>query len=366
MFDEICDSLKDIATSLTRIGTDTVIDLANVVTGFYFNDEVENAKKEMSNAGILNATDSIEKHYYSFLKDLEVEAEKKYQEILDCNKKGMQLETQLNAKRNFQNQMIDDLEFLMQISLEAEQKFEKLKVIPKWERVMENFGVNPNVLKKINKYSYTSKWIKVAESLQIAMLGVNTIDGITGITAISSSLIQIRKFKNAKNLGQVGVELQASSRLSKIGRAASKASIVLTVASIGLDIGLSVVELEERKNKLEHYLTQLNDEIAKINQDIKKSQQELKDIESLITKLLLDVDPHLTIESWTDWVETNRKELVYLQERLISFESIIERATKIAKATNGESYKLRIQLIQNLDSKISEEVARAIISAANK
>jgi prefoldin subunit 5 len=364
LFNEIFDTIQDVETSLTRMVTDSVIDLTNAATGFHFNDELEKAKKEMSNAGILNATDSIEKHFYSFLKDMECEARNKYQELLNLNKEGMQLESQLKEKRKFKKKIVDDIEFLMQISLEAKKKFETLKVIPNWGEAMEKFGVVPNFFKSND---YISKWNKVSETLNITMVGINTASGITGITALSSSLIQqIREFKNIEKLGQESVELQASSRLLKIGRAAGKASIVLTIASIGLDVGLSVVELKKRKDELEHSLTQLNYDLTKISQDITELQKELKNIESLTNQLLLDVDPQLTIESWADWVETKKEELVHLQEHLVAFEGIINQATKIAEVTKGESYQLRIQLIQNLDPRISEQLASALISAANK
>ncbi|BAZ26199.1 hypothetical protein NIES4073_71050 [Kalymmatonema gypsitolerans NIES-4073] len=361
---EIFDTILDVETSLTRMVTDPVIDLTNVVTGGNFNDELEKAKKEMSNAGILNTTESIEKHFYSFLKDMECEARNKYQELLNLNEKGMQLESQVKEKRKVKNKIIDDIEFLMQISREAEKKFETLKVIPNLGEAMEKFGVVPNFFKS---NEYISKWKKVSETLSITIFGINTASVITGIPALSSSLIQqIREFKNIEKLGQESVELQASSRLLKICRAAGKASIVLTVASIGLDVELSVVELEKRKDELEHSLTELNDDIAKISQDITELQKELKNIESLTNQLLLDVEPQLTIESWTNWVETKKEELVQLQEHLVSFEGIINQAIKVAEVTKEAKYKLRIQLIQNLDPRISEELASAIISAANK
>ncbi len=47
-WDDFAEGMKDVATSTTRIVTDTAIDLGNVATGFQFNDEMEAAKKEMS------------------------------------------------------------------------------------------------------------------------------------------------------------------------------------------------------------------------------------------------------------------------------------------------------------------------------
>ena len=60
-FEDFIEGVKDVGTSSVRIITDTAIDIGNVATGFQFNDEMESAKKEMSDVGILNHKDAIEK-----------------------------------------------------------------------------------------------------------------------------------------------------------------------------------------------------------------------------------------------------------------------------------------------------------------
>ena len=71
VINDIASVTKDVGTSATRIVTDTAIDIANVSTGFQFNDEMEAAKQTMSDAGVLSAADAIKKNHYPFLERME-------------------------------------------------------------------------------------------------------------------------------------------------------------------------------------------------------------------------------------------------------------------------------------------------------
>jgi hypothetical protein len=168
---DISSVATDVGTSATRIVTDTAIDTANVITGFQFEKDMENAKKTMSNAGVLSAADAIEKNHYGFLKDMEREARTKYEEIQRLYTAGQQVELQRNLQLNELNEMLMDVDLLAQMTLEAKQLLEKASQVPDWQKWAAMLDITLPSVQQID--SYVSKWDQVGLTMSRVSLGTN-------------------------------------------------------------------------------------------------------------------------------------------------------------------------------------------------
>jgi uncharacterized coiled-coil protein SlyX len=354
---DISSVATDVGTSATRIVTDTAIDTANVITGFQFEQDMENAKKTMSGAGVLSAADAIEKNHYGFLKDMEREARTKYEEVQRLYTAGQQVEFQRNLQLNELNEMLMDVDLLAQMTLEAKQLLEKASQVPDWQKWAEMLDITLPSVQQID--SYISKWDQVGLTMSRVSLGTNISAGVlSGLTALRS-LAAVSKMSKVSQLAK-------ASKFLKIGKLAGRASAVLSVASIGLDIGLSVAELEERKEKLEQYLSELNQGIAEANQDLTSFRKEVRDIGFRMDQLLQSVSPPQTHDSWDTWVAATKQELDRARTSLVDFQSIRDRAIAVAKMNCGSDYQFRVELLMSVDPDISEEEAKSILTSVDQ
>ena len=350
--EDIISVTKDVGTSATRIVTDTAIDLANVATGFQFNDEMEAAKTTMSDAGVLSAADAIEKNHYGFLKDMENEARTKHTEIVQLLNQGQEIEITRDKRAAVLENMLLDLDILVQTSDEVNQLLEKASKIPGWEKWAEMLDISPTPVNDIGKYA--TDWNEVAQNIVISRMSVDATSSVSalaslGLLATASKLTKVSKISKA-------------SKFLKVGKLAGRASAVLAVVSIGLDVGLSIAELEAKKDQLEQYLKELNDGIAQCNQDLTDLRGEVREINLRINELLNTIEPKQTEESWANWVYDKTEELKQLRSRLVSFEGIRETAIQLAQSTRDLSYDARVAMIVASDPSIDENEAKSIIA----
>jgi hypothetical protein len=344
---------KDILTSVTRIFTDTAIDIANVVTGFQFAEDMEKAKKAMSDGGVLSSADAIEKNHYGFLKDMEKEAKIKNGEIQRLYTDGQKAELKRNKRLALLDKMLTDVDLLVQMTLEAKQLLEKATQISDSQKWAEMMGIVLPSFQEID--GYISAWDHIGKTMRQASLGINISTGLLGGV---SALRMIAEASRVSSISQAA----RTSKFMKIGKLAGRASAVLAIASIGLDIGLSIAELEERKDKLEQYLTELNQGIGEANQDLTDLRKEVRDLDFKIFQLLQSVEPQQTEISWDNWVESTKQLLNQARSSLVSFQSIRDRAIKIAKMNAAETHTFRTSLVMSVDISISEEEAKLILS----
>ena len=350
--DEVASVAKDVGTSATRIVTDTAIDLANVSTGFQFNEDMEAAKKAMSDAGILSAADAIEKNHYGFLKDMEDEARTKHKEITRLLKKGERIELKRDNRASVLERMLLDIDNLIQISNEVNQLLEKAAQIPGWEKWAKILDIFPTPVNDIDKYK--SDWNEIGQRIVISRMSADAASGVSALASLGL-LAKASKLTKASKASK-------ASKFMKIGKLAGRASGVLAVASVGLDVGLSFAELEAKKDKLEQYLKELNDGIAESNQDLTDLRRELREINLRINELLNTIEPKQTEESWDNWVEDKAEALKKLRSRLVSFEGIRDTAIKIAQSTKSLPYDVRVAMIVASDPSIDEDEAKSIIA----
>ncbi len=352
VINDIASVTKDVGTSATRIVTDTAIDIANVGTGFQFNDEMEAAKKTMSDAGVLSAADAIEKNHYGFLKDMENEARTKHREITRLYNEGQRIELERDHRAALLEIMLVDIDNLVQISDEVNQRLEKASKIPGWEKWAKMLDISLTSVEEIGKYA--TDWNEVAQRIVISRMSADVAGGVSAV----ASLGMIAK---ASKLAKVS-KVSKASKFLKVGKLVGRASAVLSVASIGLDIGLSIAQLEAKQDQLEQYLKELNDGIAETNQDLTDLRREVREINLRIYELLNTIEPKQTEESWDNWVADKTEELKQLRSRLISFEGIRDTAIKLAQNTTGLPYEVRVKMIAASDPSIDENEAQLIIA----
>ncbi|NBD17076.1 MAG: hypothetical protein GVY04_13315 [Cyanobacteria bacterium] len=182
MVNEVASVAKDVGTSATRIVTDTAIDLANVSTGFQFNDDMEAAKKAMSDAGIISAAEAIEKNHYGFLKDMEDEARAKHKEITRLLKKGERIELQRDNKASVLERMLLDIDNLIQISDEVNQLLEKAAQIPGWEKWAKILDISPTPITDIDKYK--TDWHEIGQRIIISRMSADAASGVSALSSV--------------------------------------------------------------------------------------------------------------------------------------------------------------------------------------
>jgi hypothetical protein len=249
------------------------------------------------------------------------------------------------------------VDVLVQMTLEAKQLLEKAAQIPDWQKWADMLDITLPSFQQIDHY--VSRWDQVGQTMSRASLGVNISSGVlSGVSAL-------RSLAAASKVSKVS-QIAKASKFIKIGKLAGRASAVLTVASIGLDIGLSVAELEERKDKLEQYLRELNQGIGEANQDLTDLRKEVRDIDFRIYQLLQSVEPPQTEVSWDTWVEATKQTLNQTRSQLISFQSIRDRAITVAKLHKGADYTFRVNLVMSIDPSISEAEAKSILASVDQ
>ncbi|NEP74742.1 MULTISPECIES: hypothetical protein [unclassified Okeania] len=356
VINDIASVTKDVGTSATRIVTDTAIDIANLGTGFQFDDEMEAAKKAMSDAGVLSATDAIEKNHYGFLKDMENEARTKHSEITRLYNEGQRIELERDNRAALLEIMLVDIDNLVQISDEVNQLLEKASKIPGWEKWAKMLDISLTSVEEIGKYA--TDWNEVAQRIVISRMSADVASSV-------SALASLGLIAKASKLAKVS-KLSKASKFLKVGKLVGRASAVLSVASIGLDIGLSIAQLEAKQDQLEQYLKELNDGIAETNQDLTDLRREVREINLRIHELLNTVEPKQTEASWDNWVADKTQELKQLRSRLVSFEGIRDTAMKLAQSTTGLPYDVRVGMIAASDTSIDENEAQLIIAEVDQ
>ncbi|MCC5619990.1 hypothetical protein [Nostoc sp. CHAB 5715] len=378
-------TIKDIGTSVTRIVTDTAIDLGNVVTGFQFQDKMDEAKQTLKDAGLLSAADAIEKNYYSFLPAMKEQVKNEHDELTRLYPIAQNAERTRNDADRKLGKMLDDIKILAQSSLEAENLFAQANQIPYWQEWAKLSHVPVDTLKNLK--NSCAKWDAICQKILISRGVANVGDGVAATTSIIISRIGkasavVVKDAELLETGEIsaetaealeGVEVIGETaeiagtvgRLAKIGELAGDASAILAVAFIGLDIGLSVAQLEDQEATLKKNINDLTNGIALANKDITDMAQETNQIHTQIQELLRSVTPPVEENNWNNWVKQQQDIITNDLTKLTSAKGIYERAFKMAKAHPDRPYDERIEDVQSIDDSITEDQAKQIISAAD-
>jgi len=379
-------TIKDIETSATRIVTDTAIDLGNVITGFQFQDKMDEAKQALKDAGLLSAADAIEKNYYGFLPAMKEQVQTKHDELTRLYPLAQNAEHTRNDEDRKLGKMLDNIKMLAQSSLEAENLFAQANKLPYWEEWAKLSNVPVDTLKNLK--NSCAKWDAISKQILISR-GVANVGELTATTTsiiisrIGKASAVVVKDAELSEVGEIsaetaealeGVEVAGETmeiagtvgRLAKIGEAAGKASAVLAVASIGLDIGLSVAQLENQEATLKKNIDDLTNGIDLANKDIADMAKETRQIHNQIQELLRSVTPPVEENNWNNWIKEQQNIIKVGLTKLTSAKGIYKRAFEMAKLHPQKPLIDRIKDIQSVDGSITEAQAKQIISAANR
>lgn len=349
-FDDFIGVVKDVGTSITRIATDTAIDLANVTTGFQFDAEMQSAKKAMSDAGIYSAADAIQKNHYAFLKDMEIDARSKSERLAQLYGQGDELVAQVNNRAVQFSEMADDLDVLAREWNEYEALYKRFSVYPVWIEVLQKSGIKVISLTEIGNYRNT--WQEAAKWLSLTGLITNSASALTGVSGIAAAARAARLIKATR--------VAQAARFTKLASAAGKASLVLTIASIGLDIGLSVFELEDRKSRLNAYLHDVDEEIARAGKELGELRAKLDQVTALIDRLIATAGLAHG-HDWHTWYLAERQQILTRKSALITLDGAIRRAEELVKANHDYSHARLLGLVQAIDPLLSTELVNAVI-----
>ncbi len=354
---KVVDTTNDLNMAAFRENADMAIDLGNVLTGYQFKDEMDDAKKALSDAGLPTTTEAIANNYYDFLPAMREEVETKQNELKRLYQIAQEAETKRNDASSKLGEMLDSIKILAQSSLEAETLFAEAAQIPYWQEWPNLSNVPVDTLNNLK--TSCAKWDAICQKILISH-GVSTLGegGVATTGIIITTIGKASTVVNASRLATVG-------KLAKFGKLAGKASAVLSVVTIGLDIGLSVAQLENQKETLQENIDDLNTGIAQINEDIDDMVTETSQIQSQIQELLSSVTPPVDENNWDNWVKQEQERLDAALKNLTSAQGLYERAFKLAKANQNAPYNERLEDIQCIDDSITEAQAKQIISAAD-
>jgi septal ring factor EnvC (AmiA/AmiB activator) len=354
-FDDFIDVVKDVGTSATRIVTDTAIDLANVTTGFQFDDDMQSAKKAMSDAGIYSAADAIQKNHYAFLKDLERDAKDKSERLTELYRQGDECVVQVNNLAAQFSAMVDDLDVLSREWSDYEALCKRLSVYPGWIDVLQALGVKLIPLSEIDNYK--NNWQSAAQWMAATSLIGNGASALTGLSGIAAAARAARLIKATR--------VVQAAKFTKFASVAGKASLVLTIATVGLDIGLSVFEQEDRKSRLESYLRDVDEEIARAVRELAELDAKRDQLRTLIDKLMAAAGV-LPKQGWSQWYAAEKQRVQTLKDALVTLEGAIKRAEALVKANHDYSRERLLKLVLSSDPLLTTEVVNVVIDQVLK
>jgi hypothetical protein len=357
---------RDVGTAATRIVTDTAIDLTNVATGFKFNAKLEGAKNKLSKAGIHTTAEIIEENHYGFLKKMEKDVGEKIDSLTALSFEGEKIAAEIERRVLSLFEMLAQAELLSQMCAEAEAIIGPgLSDMPPWKRQQIEQSVFFKAVQQVNTAS--PHWDQVS-ALVLA-------SNIAGMGSIAAGLASGNALKRAGKLARaaraaggskaMGLS-RKSAKFAKIGKLAGRASGVLSIATVGLDIGISVAVLEAKKKMLKKQNHELEAGLLEGKQELSLLRQEHQEIELRINELLTSVTPSQTEISWGDWVIDTKESLRRLRSRTISLEAAMNNAFRLARRTGARGYgKHRVAYVASVDPSVSFEQARLLIERAD-
>jgi len=371
-WDDVLSVTKDVGTSATRIVTDTgldaaslSVDLANLATQGNFQNEMtsaqsglDTARSEMSKAGVLTAAEAIEKNHFPLLKARQAEAKAKHAMVSAIYPAAKMLEAQLTDRSATLRGMASDIAGMQTLADQIHQSLSRVAAKAKSNMWVRIFDIDLSPLTTLSTAS--PKWDAIGQKIMIAEGVVAAGSGTGALAGVGMMAAAGRLKSGASTLGKVG----KASKLLKIGKLVGRASAVLSIALIGLDIGMSVVELKKREDQLSKELDELNTGIADANIALSEMTRQLMDINMRILEI---VDSVGTNEAgWDGWVDAQTDALRETATRAFSAEGLHQTALALARSSVGTPQNIRIMMVRSASPAISDADARDIIAYADK
>jgi hypothetical protein len=279
--------LKDIGTSSVRIVTDTAIDVGNVATGFQFNESMESAKKSMDDVGLKSASTAIKDNHYSEIDTISKELTRRGQSIQKKLNNYDQQNTELNDRVNLY-QTFSDRAF--QINL-LQNEINHLINITRGELPeLENFKGQIDQLIK-QEPSPTSNFNAAQRALVYSSL----------VTSFGST---------------AGLATAAMSSTAKTVKIAGRASAILAVASVGLDVGMAFASYEKELKKLREMRDEAIADEGNIDVELTSLQNHNNNVNEAIQAILNACNPQQQEQSFLTWADHSITELKDIKGQL--------------------------------------------------
>ncbi len=327
------DTYKNVVAPAVRIVTDTAIDVGDLVTGTHFHDDMDKAKKTLDEAGIDTVTTRIEENHYPEIKSLQADLTNKQKQIQKLQTDISAADAGLTGRIAIHNNWVNSIQIIQGLQDELQRVLEKLDAVKG-----QSFKITLSDT-QMKKIEMSSTFVLNRDALKYTNFGVAGLSTILAVTSIASKSAQVAKL-------------------------AGRASVVLMVVGIALDIGMAVSQLEEQKRQLQSQ----NTEADKILQesystlgDIQNVRITIDDEMDKILKACIPQQTEETFSAWADKVIADLKQAVSkakeaLHTMLVSALSTLkklpiaelrEAALAISPSLSEEEFQALTKEIQN-------------------
>ncbi len=371
-----------------RVISDTAIDGANLVTGMQFQDKMDAAKQKLSDIGFKTPSDAIKDVFFDDLPGLRDQVQAKHDAIVKTlMPQSTAAVTNRDAAQTRLANMLDDVRLLAQMSLDAQAQYEKASHLADWQVWAHNLGDSIDAATQLQKSfplwdSISQKVLLANGAVQLTNLAAAATSGVVwglqGATAAlkASKAIQagtLTTEETAKaaafgvKVGSEGLKVATTAmKLARIASLADKASVVLSFVSMGVDVALSVSQMQDQRETAQENITTLDTGITAAQKEIANMTAELGQINARFQELIASVTPATDAARWDAWVNTQRVRMRSMIDKLGSILSVNETALNLARSTRKLTLEERVAEVQSVDSRMTQDEAKALIALADE
>lgn len=279
--------LKDVGTSSVRIVTDTGIDVGNVVTGFQFSGKMESAKKAMDKVGLKSASTAIRDNHYPEIEVLTSELKLRGQRI------SMKVEEHTALTAAVSERLLTYHNFADRVS-----ELNALQHV-----ITHLMRVTKGDIPELAEFEIDSKLnLKPAS-------GGGTGFGSTQRTLIYTQLA-------AGTGATIALTATVMSSSAKVARVASRASAVLFVASVGLDVALSFASYSKQLKQLREMKQKAITDEATLDTELTELETQQTTVDAAIEEILNACDPRQQEQGFLSWADARKAELMDVRGNL--------------------------------------------------
>ncbi len=266
------DTYKNVIAPATRIVTDTAIDLADVVTGTQFHGDMEGAKRTLDEAGIDTTATRIKENHYPEIKRLQSDLTGKQAQITQLQGDISSANAGLSGRIDIHNQWVHSVQIIQGLQDEFKRVMERLGEVKS-----ESFNITlPN--SEIKQVDISEAFIRTRDALKYTNMGVGGLSTITAVASLAAKSAQVAKL-------------------------AGRASAVLMVVSIGLDVGMAIAQLEEQKKQLQQTNNEADTVLTKSRSILGEIQSSRVEVDANINNILKACSPPQSEATFSSWAE---------------------------------------------------------------
>lgn len=279
---------KDVGTSTVRIVTDVAIDSANVVTGFQFSESMESAKAAMDDAGLKSAATAIRDNHYPEIDTL-LEAMKTHRES------AQQKVDSIVAQNDAVNKRVALYDsFLSKVSLINQLQTEVTYLLSVTRGELPELRVYESEMGEILRQKPT-----------LSSSGFNATQRALAYGSLAAGIG-----------AALGTATAVASTAAKTVKMAGRASAVLAVAGVGLDVGMAFASYEKQLKQLREAKEKADVLERDLDEDLASLQAHRGAVDKAIETILDATNPRQTEAGYLAWAEASIKDLMDVKAQL--------------------------------------------------